>query len=68
MFFLSLGGNRHVVGTSPEKLVQVEGRRVEARPLAGTRRRGADSAEDARLERPDEQRRAAAADGKDQRG
>src|ERR1700716_35648 len=51
MFFLALGGNRHVVGTSPEKLVQVEGRRVETRPLAGTRRRGADPAEDAALER-----------------
>src|SRR6202162_5872241 len=51
MFFLALGGDRHVVGTSPEKLVQVEGRRVETRPLAGTRRRGADAAEDARLER-----------------
>src|SRR6266849_5409422 len=25
MFFISLGGARHVVGTSPEKLVQVEG-------------------------------------------
>jgi anthranilate synthase component 1 len=51
MFFLSLGGDRHVVGTSPEKLVQVEGRRVETRPLAGTRRRGADPAEDVRLEK-----------------
>ena len=51
MFFLSLGGDRHVVGTSPEKLVQVEGRRVETRPLAGTRRRGADPAEDAGLEK-----------------
>ncbi len=51
MFFLALGGNRHVVGTSPEKLVQVEGRRVETRPLAGTRRRGADPAEDQRLEK-----------------
>ncbi|HEV2033104.1 MAG TPA: anthranilate synthase component I [Candidatus Dormibacteraeota bacterium] len=51
MFFLALGGDRHVVGTSPEKLVQVEGRRVETRPLAGTRRRGANAAEDARLER-----------------
>ncbi len=51
MFFVSLGGGRHVVGTSPEKLVQVEGTRVETRPLAGTRRRGADSAEDARLEK-----------------
>src|ERR1700682_633800 len=51
MFFLSLGGDRQIVGTSPEKLVQVEGRRVETRPLAGTRRRGADPAEDARLEK-----------------
>jgi anthranilate synthase component 1 len=51
MFFVSLGGDRHVVGTSPEKLVQVEGRRVETRPLAGTRRRGADPAEDLRLEK-----------------
>jgi anthranilate synthase component 1 len=51
MFFLALGGDRHVVGTSPEKLVQVEGGRVETRPLAGTRRRGADPAEDSRLEK-----------------
>src|SRR5258705_6779505 len=51
MFFLALGGDRHVVGTSPEKLVQVEDRRVETRPLAGTRRRGADPAEDNRLEK-----------------
>jgi anthranilate synthase component 1 len=51
MFYLALGGDRHVVGTSPEKLVQVEGRRVETRPLAGTRRRGADPAEDLRLEK-----------------
>ncbi|HEV2249188.1 MAG TPA: anthranilate synthase component I family protein [Candidatus Limnocylindria bacterium] len=50
MFFVALGGDRHVVGTSPEKLVQVEDRRVETRPLAGTRRRGADQAEDRRLE------------------
>ena len=51
MFFLALGGDRHVVGTSPEKLVQVEGRRVETRPLAGTRRRGADPEDDKRLEK-----------------
>jgi anthranilate synthase component I len=51
MYFLALDGDHHVVGTSPEKLVQVEGRRVETRPLAGTRRRGADPAEDARLEK-----------------
>lgn len=51
MYYLSLGEDRHVVGTSPEKLVQVEGSRVETRPLAGTRRRGADPAEDVRLEK-----------------
>ncbi|HUZ86242.1 MAG TPA: chorismate-binding protein [Candidatus Baltobacterales bacterium] len=51
MFFLALGGDRHVVGTSPEKLVQVEYGRVETRPLAGTRRRGSDPADDARLEK-----------------
>ena len=51
MYYLSLGGDRQVVGTSPEKLVQVEGGRVETRPLAGTRRRGADTAEDVRLEK-----------------
>jgi len=51
MFFVSLGGARHVVGTSPEKLVQVEGRRVETRPLAGTRRRGHNPDEDLKLEK-----------------
>ncbi|HET7419946.1 MAG TPA: chorismate-binding protein [Candidatus Dormibacteraeota bacterium] len=51
MYFIALGGDRHVVGTSPEKLVQVEGRRVETRPLAGTRRRGADPSEDRQLEK-----------------
>jgi anthranilate synthase component 1 len=51
MYFLALGGDKHVVGTSPEKLVQVEGDRVETRPLAGTRRRGADPIEDVKLEK-----------------
>ena len=51
MYYLSLGGDRHVVGTSPEKLIQVEGKRVETRPLAGTRRRGADPTEDLALEK-----------------
>jgi anthranilate synthase component I len=51
MFFLALDGDRHVVGTSPEKLVQVEDGRVETRPLAGTRRRGANAAEDEALEK-----------------
>src|SRR5712671_1068165 len=51
MYYLNLGGDRHVVGTSPEKLIQVEGKRVETRPLAGTRRRGTDPAEDVSLEK-----------------
>jgi anthranilate synthase component 1 len=51
MYHLSLGGGRHVVGTSPEVLVRVEGDRVETRPLAGTRRRGADAEQDLALER-----------------
>jgi anthranilate synthase component 1 len=51
MFYLSLGGGRHVVGTSPELLVRVDGDNVVTRPLAGTRRRGADGPEDLALER-----------------
>ena len=51
MYFLDLGDGTQIVGTSPEVLVQVMDRRVRVRPLAGTRRRGADPAEDAALER-----------------
>ena len=36
-----------VVGSSPEPLVTVTGRRAETRPIAGTRPRGATPAEDA---------------------
>ncbi len=38
-----------VVGASPELLVRVTGRKVATHPIAGTRRRGADDAEDRRL-------------------
>jgi anthranilate synthase component I len=38
-----------VVGSSPEPLVTVTGRRAETRPIAGTRPRGATPVEDARL-------------------
>jgi len=51
MYYLELGDGSHIVGTSPEVLVQVVDRRIRVRPLAGTRRRGADPAEDAALER-----------------
>ncbi len=48
MFFIRLG-REAIVGASPEMLVRVEGRQVETHPIAGTRRRGKDAAEDARL-------------------
>src|SRR5207247_913687 len=40
-----------IVGSSPEMLVKVQGRDVFYRPIAGTRRRGKDEAEDQRRER-----------------
>jgi anthranilate synthase component 1 len=48
MYFLRVGG-RSIVGSSPEMLVRVEGRRVETHPIAGTRARGRTEEEDARL-------------------
>ncbi len=49
LFYLQLN-DVHVVGSSPEMLVKVQGRDVFYRPIAGTRWRGADEAEDQRLE------------------
>ena len=43
-------GERALVGSSPETLVKLEDGEVTLRPIAGTRPRGADPAEDARLE------------------
>ncbi|HEY1995085.1 MAG TPA: chorismate-binding protein, partial [Edaphobacter sp.] len=40
----------HIVGSSPELLVRVHGREVEYRPIAGTRPRSADEAEDRAIE------------------
>jgi anthranilate synthase component 1 len=48
MFFLKMGGDV-VLGSSPEMLVKVTGREVEYRPIAGTRPRGRDEAEDQAL-------------------
>jgi anthranilate synthase component I len=48
LFFLDLG-NFSVVGSSPEILVRVRDGAVSIRPLAGTRRRGANFEEDQRL-------------------
>jgi anthranilate synthase component I len=49
MFLLELDGFS-LVGASPEIHVRCEDRRVEIRPIAGTRRRGATAQEDAALE------------------
>jgi anthranilate synthase component 1 len=48
MYFIRLG-DRSIVGSSPEMLVRVEGRRVETHPIAGTRPRGRNEEEDLRL-------------------
>lgn len=47
LYFLRMG-DRVVLGSSPEMLVRVTGRRVEYRPIAGTRPRSEDEREDAR--------------------
>jgi len=49
MFYFDLGGFQ-IVGASPEILVRVRGRTVTIRPIAGTKPRGANPAEDAALE------------------
>ena len=48
MYFIRLGG-LSIVGSSPEMLVRVEGRRAETHPIAGTRPRGATDEDDLRL-------------------
>lgn len=42
-------GNWQLVGCSPERLVKLEGRQVQTRPIAGTVRRGRSDIEDNRL-------------------
>ena len=49
MYYCELG-DRTVVGSSPEALVKLNGRRAQMRPIAGTRPRGADAGQDAVLE------------------
>jgi anthranilate synthase component I len=49
MYFLKMG-DTHVLGSSPEMLVRVTGRKLEYRPIAGTRPRGRDEVEDHKLE------------------
>ena len=53
MYFLRFGlekpADTHIVGSSPELLVRVNQGRVEYRPIAGTRPRSQDEAEDLRI-------------------
>ncbi len=65
LYFLRMndlqGNQTHILGSSPEMLVRVTGRKLEYRPIAGTHPRGRDEAEDLRLEekmRTDEKERA----------
>jgi anthranilate synthase component 1 len=48
MYFIRMGG-ASIVGSSPEMLVRVEGRRAQTHPIAGTRPRGRNEEEDLRL-------------------
>src|SRR5271170_4684416 len=49
LYFLRMGETQ-ILGSSPEMLVRVTGRKLEYRPIAGTHPRGRDEAEDQRLE------------------
>lgn len=48
MFYVKLGAET-LIGASPEMLVRCHGEKLEYRPIAGTRKRGASDAEDVRL-------------------
>ena len=48
MYFLRLG-HEAIIGASPEMLVRCQDRRLDYRPIAGTRKRGATEAEDLAL-------------------
>ena len=45
MFYLKME-NLRLIGSSPEVMVKVDGRKIVVRPIAGTRRRGKDDTED----------------------
>jgi anthranilate synthase component 1 len=49
MYLLRFDGGLDVVGSSPEALVKISDRKAMVHPIAGTRPRGKDSAEDDRL-------------------
>jgi len=49
MFYLDLPEDLQIIGSSPETMVRLQGRMAEVRPIAGTRPRGANRAEDQAL-------------------
>jgi anthranilate synthase component 1 len=49
LYFLRMD-DTHVLGSSPEMLVRVTGKKLEYRPIAGTHPRGVDDAEDRQIE------------------
>ncbi len=51
MFYLELPDDLRLIGSSPEMLVRLEKGVAQVRPIAGTRRRGANPAEDEALAR-----------------
>ena len=50
MYYLNLH-DFHIVGSSPEILARLEDNKVTVRPIAGTRRRGKDDADDKAMEK-----------------
>ncbi|MEH7210181.1 chorismate-binding protein, partial [Priestia megaterium] len=48
LFYVKVKGVE-LIGSSPERLIQIENGHLEIHPNAGTRRRGRDAEEDARL-------------------
>jgi anthranilate synthase component 1 len=51
MYFMELGGDFTIIGTSPEDLLNVKDRRAVILPIAGTRKRGQSLEEDLNLEK-----------------
>ena len=50
LFYVQLDG-AVLIGSSPEILVRLEDEQIDVRPIAGTRRRGRDAEDEARMER-----------------
>ena len=50
MYFMELGGDFTIIGTSPEDLLNVKNRKATILPIAGTRKRGQTAEEDRQLE------------------